>query len=226
MPENGYTVVDKVTLRRLLSHSAGLEDGFTNRSVYDPFPDYVGRAGSAPTVSLRALLDADSGVDVDGPARVTMAPGSAYRYANADYAVLEILLEDITGRPFDEFMAETILDPLGMSFSTFAQPLPDELRKRASSEHNPDGEPFPGERMHFPYRAAGGLWTTPSDLARFALEVLRAYRGDPEVLLSQAMVVEMLTPQIAAPPNTLFDASGLGFHLSGEGNGMGFWHTG
>jgi CubicO group peptidase (beta-lactamase class C family) len=175
VPENQYTSDEKVTLRRLLSHSAGLQDGFTNRSSSDPIPDYIAPAGEAPQVKLTQLLDAEQGVDVDGPTAVTMVPGTEYRYANADFAILELLITDTSESPFADFMAETLLEPLGMKSSTFHQPLPEALRGRATTEHDTAGRPFEGERGHFPLIAAGGLWTTPSDLARFVVEIMRAF---------------------------------------------------
>jgi CubicO group peptidase (beta-lactamase class C family) len=88
VPESELTRVEKVTLRRLLSHSAGIEDGLTNRSSSDAIPNYLTPAGSRPTATVEELLEGASGLDVDGPTRVTAVPGSQYRYANADFAIL------------------------------------------------------------------------------------------------------------------------------------------
>jgi CubicO group peptidase (beta-lactamase class C family) len=226
VPGSESTVEEQVTLRRLLSHSAGLKDGFTDRSSNDALPTYLAPAGKAPTVTLPELLRAVPGVDVDGATYVAMIPGSEYRYANADYAIVELLVEDVMVKPFPEFMRETVLDPLGMTSSTFEQPLPEDLRARATTEHDVDGQPLGGKRLHFPYRAAGGLWTTPSDLARFAIEIMLAYNGQSDALLSQELAREMLAPQIAVKKNPFSDAYGLGFHLAGEGQEFAFQHTG
>jgi len=226
VPENQYTADEKVTLRRLLSHSAGIGDGFTNRSMTDPVPTYTTPAGEAPTVTLQQLLDAEPGVDVDGVTRVTSVPGTEHRYANADYAIVELLVVDVTQQPFPEFMSEVVLEPLAMTSSTFEQPLPEDLRARATTEHDVNGQPFEGERLHLPLLAAGGLWTTPSDLARFAIEIMLAYKGQSDKVLSQETANEMLTPQIDTPNELLSDSSGLGFHLAGEGQGSLLQHTG
>jgi CubicO group peptidase (beta-lactamase class C family) len=226
VPENEYTQEEKVTLRRLLSHSAGLEDGFTNRTSSDPMPTYTTPAGEAPTVTIQELLDGVPGVDVDGVTHVTSVPGTNYRYANADYAIVELLVVDVTQQPYPEFMNEAVLAPLGMAFSTFEQPLPEDLHARATTEHDVNGQPFEGDRLHFPLLAAGGLWTTPSDLARFAIEIMLAYRGQSDRLLSQEMAIEMLTPQIDTPDDFLSDFCGLGFHLADEGQGLLLQHTG
>lgn len=220
VPENEFTVEEKVTLRRLLSHSAGLQDGFTNRSSIDPESDYVALSGEAPRVSIQQLLNAAPGVDVDGPTRVTRIQGTGYRYANSDYAILELLVNDVTQKPIAEFMAQTILEPLGMTSSTYAQPLPEDLRIRAATAHYASGEPFEGKRHHYPIIAAGGLWTTPTDLARFAIEIMLAYQGQSDNILSQEMVREMLSPQVDTPDDPLSDIQGLGFDLAGEGSSL------
>lgn len=223
VPENEYTSVEKVTLRRLLSHTAGLTDGFTNRSPDDPEPDYVTTAGEAPTVTIQHLLDAEPGVDVDGPTRVTTVPGTKWDYANADYAIVGLLMADVTHKPLHQLVGETVLLPLGMTSSTLEQPLPIELRVRATTEHDTNGQPFEGKRHHYPF---GGLWTTPSDLARFAIEIMLAYKGQSEEVISQQMAREMLRPQIDTPDQSLADAEGLGFHLAGEERSLRIFHTG
>lgn len=223
VPQNQYTVTEKVTLRRLLSHSAGLTDGFTNRGPTDPVPAYVVSAGEVPAVTIQQMLDAEVGVDVDGPTRVASAPGTKYAYANADYAILNLLLHDVTGKALPAFMAETILAPLEMESSTFEQPLPENLRARASTEHYANGQPFADKRQHYPI---GGLWTTPSDLARFAIELMLAYKGQSSKILSQQMAQEMLTPQIQTPGEMLGESYGVGFHLAGQGPDLRFVHTG
>jgi CubicO group peptidase (beta-lactamase class C family) len=89
-----------------------------------------------------------------------------------------------------------------------------------------NGQPFEGRRHHYPIQAAGGLWTTPSDLAAFALEIVRARAGESDPLFSQAMATEMLTSQIEVRGSTLYDSLGLGFDLAGEDQDMHFMHTG
>jgi CubicO group peptidase (beta-lactamase class C family) len=130
---------------------------------------------------------------------------------------LELLVNNVTHKPFAEFMAQTILGPLGMTSSTYAQPLTEDLRTRAATEHYASGEPFEGKRHHYPIVAAGGLWTTPADLARFAIEIMLAYQGQSDNILSQEMIREMLSPQVDTPDDPLSDFQGLGFDLAGEG---------
>jgi len=227
VPENEYTAEEKVTLRRLLSHSAGLTDGFAMRSSSDPeFDWWITSEGETPAVTIQQLLEAQPPADDGSPTRVTRVPGTAYQYSNLGYGVLQLLMTDVTGLAFPELMQETVLGPLGMTSSTFEQPLPEELRDRATTEHYVNGQPFEGKRHHYPLLASGGLWTTPSDLARFAIELMRARAGESDLLLSQEMASEMLTPQIEVPESFFSDSYGLGFDLADEGREFRFMHTG
>ena len=226
VPENNFTRQQRVTLRMLLSHSAGIEDGITNRTSGDRVPNYLKPAGVRPTTTIADILDAKPGLDTDGPARVTTVPGSRFGYANADFAIVELLVRDATGTPFETVMQETVLDPLGMSSSTYHQPLPGSLLANAAIEHGFNGKPLEGDRLHIPLLAAGGLWTTPSDLALFTIEILDAYRGVSVRLLSNEMAQEMLAPQIPIAKSFLADAMALGFERSGEGSDFSIVHTG
>jgi CubicO group peptidase (beta-lactamase class C family) len=105
-----------------------------------------------------------------------------------------------------------------MTRSTFAQPLPAALADRAATGYDRDGKPVVGRYHVYPERAAAGLWTTPSDLARFMLAVGRSYRGEPDGILKQDTARQMLT---AVPRG-----SGLGFGLSGEGAARRYRHSG
>jgi CubicO group peptidase (beta-lactamase class C family) len=227
VPENTYTTEEKVTLRRLLSHSSGLTDGFPNRSSSDPEYDW-GRAseGERPCVTVQQLLEAEPAVDGGSPTRVTRDPGTAYQYSNLGYGVVQLLVTDVTQQSFSDLMMDLVLGPVGMADSTFEQPLTTELRARAATEHDVNGQPFEGKRHHFPILAAGGLWTTPSDLATFAIEVMRARAGESALLLSQEMAGEMLTSQIEVDESFFRDSYGLGFDLGGNGQGFRFMHTG
>ena len=222
VPESEYTQTEKVTLRRLLSHSAGLTDGFTETEIECCYST----EGEAPTVSIQQMLEASPVTGLPRPARVTQTPGRKYRYANLGYGIVQLLVDDTTQVPFARLMQETVLDPLGMKSSTFEQPLPEVLRARASTEHDAEGQPFEGKRHHFPILASGGLWTTPSDLARFAIEIVSAYLGQPEKLLSQDMARQMLTVQVPIRNGGLATASGLGFELGGAGKTLNIQHGG
>jgi CubicO group peptidase (beta-lactamase class C family) len=225
VPENEYTRVEKVTLRRLLSHSAGLKDGLTDSGPDDPMPSYVTFGDKMPGVTLQRLLDGMPEDDIEAT-RVVNVPGTSYRYANADYAILELLVEDRLGQPFEDFMQAAVLDRLGMTFSSYHQPLPKDLRALSASEHTLDGKPVEGGRANFPFHAAGSLWTTPGDLAVFMIDLMKAYQGESGHLLSPQMAQQMLSPQIPIQNSPLSDAFGLGVELQSTSQGPKVWHTG
>jgi CubicO group peptidase (beta-lactamase class C family) len=159
---------ETVTLRRLLSHTAGLTvHGFRGYAPGEPVP------------TLRQILDGASPAN-SGAIRVDIPPGSKHRYSGGGYTVLQQLIEDVTGKPFPEAARELVLAPLGMKNSTYEQPLPARLRGRAA---------LAGRCHTHPEMAAAGLWTTPSDLARVILEMQR-----PGRVLKPATVKLMLTP--------------------------------
>ena len=130
--------------------------------------------------------------------------------------MLQQVLEDITGRPFAELMRDLVLEPLGMSRSGYTQPLPNELHAEASTAHGADGRPVHGGWHVYPELAAAGLWTTPGDLARFAIEVQRAAAGAPSAILGPELTVSMLTRH-SGPAARLggLDSVGLGLFLGG-----------
>jgi len=225
VPENENTSAEKVTLRRLLSHSAGLKDGLTDRSPDDPMPVYITYGDDVPQVTLQQLLEGMPEDDIE-PTRVVTVPGTSYRYTNADYAILELLVEDQINQPFDEFMQAVVLDRLGMAFSSYRQPLPQALRAISASEHTLDGKPVEGGRANFPFHAAGGLWTTPSDLAVFMIDLMQAYQGETGHILSPQMAQQMLSLQIRIPDSPISDAFGLGVHLQRTSQGPKVCHPG
>lgn len=176
VPENDFTRTEKVTLRRLLSHSAGL-------SVHG-FPGY---AQGEAVPALRQLLDGRPPANT-AAVRVTTLPGSAYRYSGGGYEVMQLLLEDVTGRRFEDLAKELILDPLGMQRSAYEQPLGAGRAQNAATAYRGDGQAIPGRWHTYPERTAAGLWTTPTEFARWVLEIRK-----PGKVLQAETVRTMLT---------------------------------
>jgi len=115
-------------------------------------------------------------------------------------------------------MQDRVLRPLGMRDSSFAQPLPPALLARAAAGVRPDGSAVPGKRHGYPELAAAGLWTTSQDLARFALGVQSALRGQSR-LLSAPLARDMLSQRAGS-------GYGLGFGLPLEQGEAYFAHGG
>ena len=206
VPENEFTEKEKVTLRRILSHSAGLTvHGFPGYASGDPLPTVV------------QILNGEKPANTD-PIRVDVVPGTLWRYSGGGFVVLQTLLTDVTGKPFPQVMNELVLKPAGMTHSTYAQPLPKNLWPEAATPYRPNGDPVKGGWHTYPEMAPAGLWTTPSDLARMAIEVQNEYAGKSSKILSQSMARQMLTHQ--------FGNWGLGFGLETPGSKPTFGHGG
>jgi CubicO group peptidase (beta-lactamase class C family) len=197
VPENEFTKDQKVTLRRLQSHSAGLTvHGFPGYAVGDSVPTLV------------QIFNGEKPANT-APIRVDFVPGTKFRYSGGGVTIEQQLMMDVSGQPFPQFMRETVLGKIGMTDSTFDQPLPPDQAKLAASGTLADGKVVPGKWHIYPEMAAAGLWTTPTDLAKFGIEIALSKQGKANHVLSQTMTREMLTPQI--------DHVGLAFFL-GEGN--------
>jgi CubicO group peptidase (beta-lactamase class C family) len=206
VPENEFQLEQKVTLRRILSHTAGLTVG--GFSAY--------RSGdSIPT--LLQILNGEKPAN-NPPVRVNIVPGSRSRYSGGGATVMQLLLMDVTGEPFPTLMERLVLGRVGMTQSTYEQPLSDGRRREAASGHNGDGAVVPGKWPIQPELAACGLWTTPTDLAKWAVEIGNAWSGRPSKLLSRKMAAEMLTVQ--TPP------FGLGLKVEGTNQAFSFEHAG
>ncbi len=206
VPENEFTKEQKVTLRRLASHSAGLTvHGFRGYAADEPVPTAV------------QLLDGQKPAN-SAPVRVNVLPGSLWRYSGGGITVMQLLMGDVTGKAFPALMRESVLDKIGMKNSTYEQPLPAEYALRAATGHRSNGQAIKGKWHTYPEMAAAGLWTTPSDLAKFAVEIQQANAGKSAKVLSQAMVKQLLTKQSGD--------YGLGVAVGGEGAARTFSHGG
>ena len=208
VPASPFTATEKVTLRRIVSHTAGLT-----------VSGFVGYAPGAPLPSLVDILEGRPPANTP-PVRVDRVPGREEQYSGGGVTVMQLLMEDVTGAPFTALMDTLVLRPAGMPHSTFAQPLPDGLAARAAAGHDTTGRPLPGRSVVLPERAAAGLWATAPDLARFMLAVGRAYRGEPGGLLEPATARAMLTPAPGA------GGGAYGFGTSGAGPTLRYRHSG
>lgn len=207
VPENEFTKEQKVTLRRLLSHGAGL-------TVHG----FRGYAVEAPKPSLVQVLNGEAPAN-SAAIRVDQVPGTKWRYAGGGYTVMQQAVIDVTRQPFPEFMRKTVLESLGMSASTFEQPLPEATAVRAATGYYNAKKVVPGRWHVYPEMAAAGLWTTPSDLARYVIGVQDAWAGRGAKVISQATAREMLTRQTGN--------SGLGLAIAGgKDKALTFSHGG
>lgn len=185
VPENKHTQAHKVTLRNLLSHTAGI--------TVHGFPGYP--AGKQlPT--LQQILDGEPPAN-SKPVRVRESPGTGFRYSGGGYVLVQQMIEDVTGRSLAGLAKELIFDTLGMANSTFDSLLPRVYLPQAATAHRKNGDQVPGKWHIYPEQAAASLWSTPSDLACLIVEVLKSYKNESNRVLSAEMTRQMLTPQVS-----------------------------
>lgn len=205
VPDNEFTQTQKVTLRRLMSHTAGLTiHGFPGYDVDAPRPTLVQIFNGEKPANTEAI-------------RVDTVPGTLERYSGGGVTIEQQLVIDVTGKPFPEFMHDTVLEKIGMTDSSYSQPLPSDWAAHTAAGTYSDGKPVHGRWHIYPEMAAAGLWTTPTDLAKFAIEIALSKQGKANHVLSEKMTNEMLTP--------VKDEVGLGFFLDKNNPGQ-FGHDG
>ncbi|HEV7406599.1 MAG TPA: serine hydrolase domain-containing protein [Chthoniobacteraceae bacterium] len=192
IPENDFTRTEKVTLRRILPHMAGFNiGGFYGYPRGEAFP------------TLLAVLDGKAPAK-SAPIRVGSVPGTKTEYSGGGYCVLQQWVIDVSGQPFADYMKQAIFEPLGMVHSTFECPLPAARWPEAAhgygyalagGQANKELEraELPWQWNNFPESAPAGLWTTPSDLALFVMDIQRTKAGASSAVLSQEMVEKVLT---------------------------------
>jgi CubicO group peptidase (beta-lactamase class C family) len=206
VPDNDFTREQKVTLRRLLSHSAGLTvHGFPGYAVDAPIPTLVQIFNGEPPANT-------------APIRVDFVPGTKFRYSGGGVTIEQQLVMDVTGEPFPRFMRNAVLDKIGMADSTYEQPLPPARAAMAATGTYADGKSVAGKWHIYPEMAAAGLWTTATDLAKFGIEIALSKQGKANHVLRESTVKEMLTTQIAPV--------GLGFFVGQYKNPQEFGHDG
>jgi len=201
VPTNAFDATCKVTLRGLLSMTAGIG-----------VPGFIGYEPGAPLPTLTEILNGTPPAN-SPPVTVIAVPGSTYRYSGGGYEITEALMQDVTGEPFTALMQELVLGPAEMTSSSFAEPIAPDLEPRAVSGHYGDGAELPGRWRVVPEHAAAGLWSTPTDIAKLLLQIGRAWRGESHVFLAPDTVREMLKLQNGGP-------YGLGAVVSGNGGGL------
>jgi len=220
VPENEFTKEQKVTLRRILSHSASLTvHGFPGYAVDQPLP------------TLTQILNGGKPANTP-PVRVDSVPGTRWQYSGGAVLIEQQLMIDVTGEPFPQLMHEIVFDKIGMNDSTYEQPLPPSRTPAAATGTYANGKPVAGRWHIYPEMAAAGLWTTPSDLAKLAIDIALSKQGKSNRVLSESIAAEMLKPQMARVEEIALgneqhrDRMGLGFFLGDEMRPDLFGHIG
>ncbi len=207
VPDTAFTHSKPVTMRELLTNSSGTPQfGSPEYDIHARIPTLVEILDGIPPAYTPAV-------------RVEAIPGSRWQYSNGGFEIAQQVVMDVTGEAFPEFMRTTLLEPLGMTRSTFDQPLPASMQTDAARGTLADGAEIPGGWLLHPGMMAAGLWTTPSDLARFAIALMNAKRGENNSVISAATGALILTSQITQSDGL---GQGFGVSLSGDADLAGF----
>lgn len=206
MPEHAWQGSEDVTLRRLLSHTAG--------TTVHGFPGYA-KGEDVPT--LVQLLDGTPPTNT-APILVNIQPGERFRYSGGGTSVAQMVLEDVSSVQLTDMAAEYLFTPADMTHSVFAQPLPKSHRQNAASPHDGIGQAVPGGAHTYAALAAAGLWTTPTDILKWSSSVRRANEGIEGEIVSPDSAREMLTNPVGPV--------GIGFFIDEENGALSFGHGG
>lgn len=201
IPEGPNTAENKVSIRGLLNHTAGVNiDGFR---------------GYLQSQKIPTILDVLNGKGNTPKIEVVTKPSSGFSYSGGGYVILVKLIEDVSGGSFEDFMQQFVFKPLKMKNSSFNQyPL-----QNHSFGYDQDGVMAEGGWMIMPELAADGLWTTANDLALFCMAIQRGYNGNKKAILSKKWIDQMLQ-------KSPFMDYGLGVGVKMDKENQYFFHTG
>lgn len=206
LPSDPVTAGKPITLRELLTHTGGI--------TVHGFPGY---ATNEPVPNLRQVLNGEKPTNT-AAIRSEAAPGINWNYSGGGYTIMQQVLIDVTGEPFPKLLHDSVLAPIGMKQSTYDQPLPQALQEFAATPYQGDGKPVEGGAHTYPEMAAAGLWTTPTDLAHYAIEVEQSLDGKANHVVSADTTRQMLTPGLGH--------WGLGLQIGGAASNPYFSHGG
>ena len=205
----------KITIRQLLSHTAGLTaHGF------------LGYQSSETLPSTQQILNGELPANNE-KVEVNVFPGTQTRYSGGGTIVMQLILEDLMGKPFPHIMRKLVFEPLGLTNSTYKQLLPNRLKKKVATAHPFKSIPLKGKFHLYPEMAAAGLWTSAADLARVGVELLKVLDYKKEhMLLAPKTIESMLLPQLDHQKVSSGEYVGLGFFCNCMKDGFHFGHSG
>jgi len=195
-----------VTLRQLLTHTGGMTvHGFPGYATGVPVPSVVQVLNGGPPANTPAI-------------RIEAEPGTKWNYSGGGFTIMQQAVVDVSPKTFPALLHDTVLAPMGMTRSTYEQPLPSAARSNAAEPFDSKGQPIAGGAHTYPEMAAAGLWTTPSELVRYAMEIRSSLDGKSSRVISPSMTRQMLTAGIGG--------WGLGLQIGGPPGNPWFGHGG
>jgi CubicO group peptidase (beta-lactamase class C family) len=196
IPQNEFTEEAIITPRLLMNHSSGAmfyPGAIYTRENFPTITQYL--KGEAPAHKPPTIID--------------RTPGTEFAYSNPGFSILQQLIEDIAHEKYHKIAQKNIFNVLDMQNTTVEQPIPLELEKYASAGHYVFGRKYPEKHYYYPNAAAGGVWTTTEDYAKFIVEIQKSYHGKSNKVISQDLVREMIKPHVSKN-------YGLGVFIRGE----------
>jgi CubicO group peptidase (beta-lactamase class C family) len=174
-----------ITLRHLLTHTAGFEEKVIG--ILPASPNQIGPLGNY--------------LAQHQPERVR-PPGEFVAYSNYGLALAGLIVEEVSNTRFDTYMAKYVLQPLGMGMTSFAQPLPDDIKKHVATmyERQADGTQTPAKRSGDFLVPAGGAWTTAADMGKFICMQIGGCDTGGQKILSSATLTELQKRQFGGDP--------------------------
>jgi CubicO group peptidase (beta-lactamase class C family) len=205
LPENEFSKDKTITLKSLLSHTAGLSvSGFWGYSREDKIPD------------INEILNGRFPAN-NVPIKLILEPNQKVQYSGGGTVLSRKIIEDNINSNYRKLLDSTVLLPLHMARSTFYAPF-ETNEKNFASAYNKDGKEIPGKYHVYPEYSPDGLWTTATDLSRFVIDIQKSLKGENNSLISQKSAIEMTSP--------IKENSALGVYIRDFGGEKYFYHTG
>ncbi|MCG3418127.1 serine hydrolase domain-containing protein [Oceanobacillus jordanicus] len=215
VPRNAFSKNKKVTLRNLLSHQSG---------IIDPKGSFTELDSTIGSPSMFDLLAGNTPCCKES-IEVTYEPESEFHYSDAGYCIIQQLVEDVTKKSFQQVVNEFLFKPLAMENSTLDMKRIATNSEDFSCGHYKYGEVVEGKYPIYPYPAASGLWTNSIDLAKLAIELMNALKGESKIGISARRAKEIISPQGGKAWSGLgvfLEGSEKEFEITSLGWGIGF----
>lgn len=204
-PYDSVSKNKKINLADLLSHTAGLNainfQGYNRKSKIPGIPEILDGKRPSNSQAVRSEFE----------------PELKFQYSGGGTTISRLIVSDVMHQPYDKFMYENILEPIGMLTSFFTQPPPKDKLKFLATGYHIDGSEVENKFKVYPEQGPDGLWTTPSEMANFVIETMLAYVGKSSKILNQEMTKVQLTPYHD-------ESSALGVFIQKRGNATYFTH--
>jgi CubicO group peptidase (beta-lactamase class C family) len=197
----------KITVANLLSHTAGITiHGFPGYEIGDTIP------------TLTQILDGQKPANTKA-VRSIYEPSLKYQYSGGGTTISQLIIQDVTGQPYDEYMWNNVLKPMGMTNSSYTQPPTKKVERFLATGYYNDGKPVKGKYHIYPEQAAAGLWTTSNDLAKYVIETQLSLEAKSKKVLNRETTMLRLTPFVDS-------SSALGIFIFNKGGVKYFNHGG